>query len=55
MWDGVKYNNKPYPGWAEFVGWLLAFASMCLIPIFAVTQYYYAEGNTAVEVGGYGR
>jgi len=30
-WNGIKYNGKPYPDWAEAVGWLL-----CLIPIVIV-------------------
>jgi hypothetical protein len=50
MWKGVSYNNKPYPGWAEFIGWLLAFASMTLIPVFAVIQFYYSKGATLTEV-----
>ncbi|KAK3706150.1 hypothetical protein QZH41_010658, partial [Actinostola sp. cb2023] len=50
MWKGVTYNNKPYPGWAELIGWLLALTSMSLIPIYAVIQYYYAKGNTVTEV-----
>lgn len=46
QWGGISYDKKPYPGWAEFIGWLLALASMMMIPIFAIIQYYYSTGAT---------
>lgn len=50
QWGGVSYDKKPYPGWAEFFGWLLALASMVMIPIFAIVQCYYSKGTTITEV-----
>lgn len=50
QWGGVSYDKKPYPGWAEFFGWLLALASMMMIPIFAIVQCYYSKGTTITEV-----
>jgi hypothetical protein len=50
MWGGVSYDKKPYPQWAEVVGWFLAFLSMSFIPVFAVIQFYKAKGATFKEV-----
>ncbi|XP_068744715.1 sodium-dependent dopamine transporter-like [Montipora capricornis] len=49
QWGGISYDKKPYPGWAEFFGWLLALSSMLMIPIFAIIQCYYAKGTTLRE------
>jgi len=32
MWDGIKYGDYTYPGWSEFIGWMLALVSMFCIP-----------------------
>ncbi|XP_073241635.1 sodium- and chloride-dependent GABA transporter 1-like isoform X1 [Porites lutea] len=45
QWKGVSYNNKPYPGWAEFLGWLMALSSMVLIPAFAIYQLWKTPGT----------
>ena len=50
LWKGVSYDNKPYPGWAEMFGWLLALSSMIMIPAFAIVQAYYVKGATLREV-----
>ena len=49
QWQGVSYNNKPYPGWAELLGWLMALSSMVLIPAFAIYQLWKTPG-TVTEV-----
>lgn len=49
QWGGISYDKKPYPGWAEFFGWLLALASMVMVPIFAIVQCYYSKGTTVTE------
>lgn len=49
QWGGISYDKKPYPGWAEFFGWLLALASMVMVPIFAIVQCYYSKGTTITE------
>lgn len=49
QWGGISYDKKPYPGWAEFFGWLLALASMIMVPIFVIVQCYYSKGTTIAE------
>lgn len=49
QWGGISYDKKPYPGWAEFFGWLLALASMVMVPIFVIVQCYYSKGTTIAE------
>lgn len=49
QWGGISYDKKPYPGWAEFFGWLLALASMVMVPIFAIVQCYYSKGTTLTD------
>ena len=50
QWTGISYQNKAYPGWAEFLGWCLALASMLLIPAFAIVQYKKSKGYSVSEV-----
>lgn len=45
QWNGVSYNKKPYPGWAEFIGWVMALSSMSLIPGFAIYQLWKTPGS----------
>ena len=45
LWNGVSYNKKPYPGWAEFIGWVMALSSMSLIPGFAIYQLWKTPGS----------
>jgi len=45
QWNGVSYNKKPYPAWAELLGWLMALVSMLLIPGFAVHQLWKTPGS----------
>ena len=45
QWNGVKYNKQPYPGWAELIGWMMALASMLLIPGFAIHQMWKTPGS----------
>ena len=44
-WKGVSYDGKAYPGWAEFLGWVLALLTMMWIPIFAVKSIWEQEGT----------
>ena len=50
QWSGISYNDVPYPGFAEFFGWMLAIASMIMVPIFALIQFYQSKGTTLTEV-----
>ena len=45
QWNGVSYNKKPYPAWAELLGWMMALASMLLIPGFAIHQLWKTPGT----------
>lgn len=49
-WQGIKYNEKPYPMWAEFIGWCIALSSILMIPFFAIFNLYRAEGETLYQV-----
>lgn len=45
QWNGVSYNGEAYPGWAEFLGWIMALSSMLLIPAFAIHQLWKTPGT----------
>ena len=45
QWNGVSYNKRPYPGWAELLGWVMALSSMLLIPGFAFHQLWKTPGT----------
>lgn len=54
-WGGIKFgDNYKYPGWAEGVGWLLAFSSMITIPIGMIHTLYQTYKNTGYSVSGGG-
>ena len=44
-WKGVSYDGVPYPGWAEFCGWLLVIGTVMWIPICAVKSIWEQEGS----------
>lgn len=48
-WEGLSYEKKPYPTWAEFVGWGISLSSILMIPGFAVFNFYRAEGSSLSE------
>ncbi|XP_001631770.2 sodium- and chloride-dependent GABA transporter 1 isoform X1 [Nematostella vectensis] len=45
QWKGVKYNGKPYPGWAELIGWMFMLSSVLMIPAFAIHEIYKRSGT----------
>ena len=53
-WGGIKFGDYVYPGWAEGVGWLLAFSSMITIPIGMIHTLYQTYKNTGYSVSGDG-
>ncbi|KAK3700358.1 hypothetical protein QZH41_009772, partial [Actinostola sp. cb2023] len=44
QWSGVSYGDYKYPPWAEFVGWVMAFASMLFIPGIAIYKICRRKG-----------
>ena len=49
QWSGVSFGTYKYPPWAEFIGWVLALASMLLVPGIAILKLYHTPG-TFMEV-----
>ncbi|CAB3981103.1 sodium- and chloride-dependent GABA transporter 1-like [Paramuricea clavata] len=49
QWEGITLDDYKYPPWAEFIGWLIALASMLLVPGFAIYEVYHARGLTIRE------
>ena len=50
QWKGVKYNDYQYPAFAEFIGWMIALASMIWIPGIAAYKIYKSEGSLMERV-----
>ena len=44
-WSGLSYDNKPYPVWAEVVGWILCFLTAIWIPALAIKSLFETEGT----------
>ncbi|XP_028399860.1 sodium- and chloride-dependent glycine transporter 2-like isoform X2 [Dendronephthya gigantea] len=49
QWEGISLDGYKYPPWAEFIGWLVALASMLIVPAFAIYEVYRANGLTILE------
>ena len=43
-YSGNKYADYHYPDWANFLGWLITFSSVVLIPVVAVVKVAREEG-----------
>ncbi|XP_070554248.1 sodium- and chloride-dependent glycine transporter 2-like [Ptychodera flava] len=42
----VHYGSYTYPKWSEIIGWLITAASVSMIPLFIILQYYFdASGH----------
>jgi len=46
----VEYGGKPYPGWAEAIGWMMTLASNIPILIVGVIVLIRAPGSTLRQV-----
>lgn len=49
-WGGISYNDVKYPGWAEFLGWMLCISAMMCVPGYAIYRYMILPDGTPYEV-----
>ena len=49
-YDGNKYADYRFPGWANLLGWLLTFSSVAVVPAVAVRKIIQEEGTLAQRV-----
>lgn len=49
-WTGISYNGKQYPGWAEFLGWMLCISAVLCVPGYAFYRWWILPEGTAYEV-----
>ncbi|EDO43180.1 predicted protein, partial [Nematostella vectensis] len=48
-WTGIKYDGRPYPGWAEAVGWVMCISPM-VIPVAVAVYVVWRTPGTLREV-----
>ena len=46
-YSGNKYGGYHYPDWANFLGWLITFSSVIMIPLVALVKVAREEGTLA--------
>ena len=46
-YSGNKYADYHYPDWANFLGWLITFSSVIMIPLVALVKLTREEGTLA--------
>ena len=46
-YSGNEYGGYQYPDWANFLGWLITFSSVSLIPLVALVKVAREEGSLA--------
>lgn len=44
-YERFKYKDYVYPWWGELIGWLMAFSSMAIIPIYAIFKIFTTQGS----------
>ena len=49
-YDGNKYGDYRFPGWANMLGWILTFSSIAVVPAVAVRKILQEEGSLAQRV-----
>ena len=49
-YDGNKYRDYRFPGWANLLGWLLTFSSVAVVPAVAIRKILQEEGSLAQRV-----
>ena len=49
-YDGNKYGDYRFPFWANFLGWILTFSSIAIVPVVAVVKITREEGSLSQRV-----
>ena len=49
-YDGNKYGDYKFPGWANLLGWLLTFSSVAVVPAVALRKIIQEEGSLTERV-----
>ena len=49
-YDGNKYGDYRFPFWANFLGWILTFSSIILVPALAILKISREEGTLTESV-----
>ena len=49
-YDGNKYADYRFPGWANLLGWVLTFSSVAVVPAVAVRKIFQEEGSLTERV-----
>ena len=44
-YERFRYKDYVYPWWAEMIGWLMAFSSMAVVPIYAIYKICTTSGT----------
>ncbi|XP_020601873.1 sodium- and chloride-dependent GABA transporter 2-like isoform X2 [Orbicella faveolata] len=47
-WTGISYNDVKYPGWAEFLGWMLCISAILCVPGYALHRYLKLDSSLTV-------
>ncbi|XP_078359801.1 sodium- and chloride-dependent GABA transporter 1-like isoform X2 [Oculina patagonica] len=44
-WAGISYGDFQYPGWAEFLGWMLCISAILCVPGYAIHRYLQLDSS----------
>ena len=48
----ARYGSYVYPAWADGLGWLMSFAVVVWIPVYAIVAVRRQHDDTVLQVGG---
>jgi hypothetical protein len=46
-YEPLKYDDYVYPGWANAIGWGMAFSSILCMPILAIGAFFMSSGSVS--------